>query len=225
MKYEALAENAAVAMQYDLLAMAAIARVYDRYVPWSNASLRPAAIQITLNEILLNRRKVVVELGCGISTAFMSAAVASLGGHLVAIDHEPNWITQVQTWLEPDAAAGTTFVHAPLADHAYADGSVRWYDAEIVATALKEVGPVELVVIDGPPAYLPGHHLARGPALHVLKPYLAPSAAVILDDLNRPGEQQIARDWSSLLGTEHRDLTVEAGVARWHLGSAFNVSY
>lgn len=224
MKYAALEHNAALAIQYDILALAAISQVSNRFLPWTNASLRPAGIQIALNDILVNRRRVVLELGSGLSTVYLAALLASQGGLLVSVDHEAEWQKHVRNWLTPEQAAATTFVHASLLACSFEGEAVQWYDAAAIADALRGRGGVDLLLIDGPPAYFHERCLNRGPALAALRKTLAPSATIILDDINRSGEQHIAQCWSAALGVEARHLTIEAGIAIWLLGQANNIS-
>ena len=71
---------------------------------------------------------------------------------------------------------------------------------------------VDLLVVDGPPAFEDGFGLARHPALPVLRGRLAPGATVVLDDIERPGEREVVRRWEREFGlTFHRDDA--AGVA------------
>lgn len=224
MKYAALEQDAGLALQYDQLAFAALSQVSNRFLPWTNASLRPAAIQVALNDIVVNRRRTVVELGSGLSTVYLAAMLAGQGGRLISVDHDASWIEIVRQWLPPRDAAVVQFIHAPLRSARFDTEAVEWYDRAAVADALQELPPIDLVVVDGPPAYRYERCLNRGPALDMLAPHLASSATVLLDDLNRSGEQHIARCWSEKLGANHRDLTVEAGIALWTLGTGNNIS-
>jgi hypothetical protein len=54
---------------------------------------------------------------------------------------------------------------------------------------------LDLVVIDGPPAYRSSDSRAREPAMKILRPLLSDSAVVVLDDANRQGEADIVGVW------------------------------
>jgi hypothetical protein len=224
MKYAALEQASGLALQYDALAFQAISRVCDRFLPWSNSSLRPSAIQIALNDIFINRRQMVMELGSGLSTVFLAAMIVRHGGRLTTVDHEPSWIEKVRSWLTPEERAVTTFVHAPLVSREFNGETTTWYDSSALRAHLPAPQTVDLLLVDGPPAYERSNCLNRGPALEILGPYLAMSATLLLDDINRSGERHIAGYWSKQLGIEYRDLTVEAGVALWMLGSGCNIA-
>jgi len=62
------------------------------------------------------------------------------------------------------------------------------------------------------PAFEPGHGLARHPALGVLRDRLVPGATVVLDDVERPGEQEVVRRWEDEFGLTFRRVA-DAGVA------------
>ena len=67
---------------------------------------------------------------------------------------------------------------------------MQWYDDAVVAAGLDAAlqgDLIDLLLVDGPPAYAVGHGLARYPALPVLRDRLAPGATVVLDDVERPG--------------------------------------
>ncbi|MCW3064342.1 MAG: Methyltransferase domain, partial [Solirubrobacterales bacterium] len=54
---------------------------------------------------------------------------------------------------------------------------------------------IDLLLVDGPPAFEPEIALSRYPALPVLAERLAPDATVVLDDIDRPGELAILETW------------------------------
>ncbi len=80
--------------------------------------------------------------------------------------------------------------------------------------------PIDLLVVDGPPAYAAGHGLARYPALPVLCDLLAPRATVILGDAERPGEQEVLRRWEHETGLDFDRRADRAGVAVAKIGGA-----
>ena len=88
-------------------------------------------------------------------------------------------------------------------------GELAWYDeAAIDAT----VDVIDLLVVDGPPAFDAGFGLARHRALPALRDRLVPGATVVLDDIERPGEQEVLRRWEDEFGLVFR-RDIEAGVA------------
>jgi hypothetical protein len=94
-------------------------------------------------------------------------------------------------------------VHAPL------EGEPPWY----ARAALERLpDPIDLLVVDGPPAEAPGEGERRAPALPALASRLVPGATVVLDDAERPGERAVLARWEA--GTAWRfAVDPSAGVA------------
>ena len=74
--------------------------------------------------------------------------------------------------------------------------------------------PIDLLVVDGPPAHAASHGLARYPALPLLADRLAPGGTVVPDDAERPGQQEVLRRWERETGLGF-DRGAERGVWRW----------
>lgn len=179
------------------------------YLPWSTGSMRPAAMVAVCNEIVHGRRRTVVECGSGVSTVVLARLLRQLGsaGSVTALEHDAGWAELVSGFLRREGLDGiASVVHAPLG------GEPPWYAAEAVDTLPVAV---DLLVVDGPPAFAPGHGGRRGPALPRLEDRLADGATIVVDDVQRPGEQAVVADWES--STSWRFVTDEpAGIAVGH---------
>ena len=217
MRYSDLKANAGLGIQYDVIALVGLAGFSARYIPWTESALRPSAIKIVLNDICLNNRVNAIEFGAGVSTLFVAETFARNGGLLVSVDHDLNWIRKVESWLPRDAVSHVRFVHAPLRSCTYLNEQVMWYATEALSEIVLQHSPFDLVVVDGPPAYMQQRCLNRGPALSFLEPHIRRDATIVLDDINRVGEKMIAQDWSTLIGREATILEVEAGIALWRI--------
>jgi hypothetical protein len=181
----------------DLLALETLAPLTGPYVAWTAWSMRPAAVASIINEIYVARRRSVLELGSGTSTFYIARALRNTGGHLVTVEHDPEWGTYVSRTLQReglDEIAQVAIV--PLA--ANADGPA-WYDRDV----LQEVAPeeVDLLIVDGPPAGPYPDELVREPAARWLKSRLSTAGCtVILDDLDREPERATLARWEVELG-------------------------
>jgi len=144
--------------------------------------------------ILTQQPALVVDLGSGQSSVWMAAAMREAGirGRVIAIDHDAHFGAQtgelarlqgVQQWLEVR--------HAPLVDVTVAGRTSSWYDPRL----FDDLHGIELVSVDGPPGQ--GTVQARWPALPILRDRLAPGARIVLDDMIRQDEKDIAEDWST----------------------------
>jgi hypothetical protein len=90
------------------------------------------------------------------------------------------------------------------------DGS-DWYSPDIIKNILGET-KIDLLFVDGPLAYKKSNAHSRYPAIPILKDYLAEDFTIILDDINRKGEQTIIRKWSQELGRPYTLRRTKGGI-------------
>jgi hypothetical protein len=89
-------------------------------------------------------------------------------------------------------------------------GEPPWYD---LGDGDRVPTEIDLLVVDGPPAFDPGHGARREPALAWFEDRLVAGASVILDDIDRPGERAVLAAWEKA-GDWRFTLDEHAGVAR-----------
>ena len=191
------------------------------YLPWSAGAMRPAGLVEVCNDIVLNDRGRIVELGSGISTVLVARLLRQLNAsgerRLAAVEHDGRWRRWVVGQLAREGVGDNVVVlDAPLRARPAADEGGAWYDVAAVDAGLDEAmggDVIDLLVVDGPPAFAAGLALARHPALPVLRDRLAPGATVVLDDVERPGEQEVLRRWEAEFGLVFRREERNAGVA------------
>jgi hypothetical protein len=146
------------------------------YLPWSSGAMRPRGLVTVCNDIVLGGRRRVVELGSGISTVLLSRLGRQLATtddvRLVSVEHDERWAAWVSRQLRAEhATERATVVTAPLGPHRHADDHLRWYDEPTVLAGLDAAfggEPIDLLIVDGPPAFDSGTGTARFPALPVL---------------------------------------------------------
>lgn len=199
-----------VARADDARASTELSRMGLGFTPWTASALRPAALLQLVNEILINRRDIVVELGAGISTLYLAKALAQIGGRLVSIEDDAEWSGIVKAMLDREGLGNhVQIITAPLGHCVAAEPGLEWYDPAIVGAALAGTA-IDLLLIDGPKAYTSRQALARLPAWRMLGRHLAPRAAMALDDADRPGETAILARWQA---DPDFDFEIEAGPA------------
>ncbi|HEY6891673.1 MAG TPA: class I SAM-dependent methyltransferase [Solirubrobacter sp.] len=161
---------------------------------WSSGSMVPAGFAAVCAEVAARDRPTVVECGSGFSTLALARLVREREGRLVSLEHDEVWVGRVREHLAAAGLGGTAEVLlAPLEPGA----GLPWYAEE----ALRSVPDgIDVLLVDGPPAFEPGTGLSRYPALPVLLPRLAEGAVVVLDDLDRVGEQQVLAAWTRECG-------------------------
>jgi predicted O-methyltransferase YrrM len=185
----------------DLLAMQALAPLSSTYLPWSPSAMRPSAVVTVLNEIVIHERRTIVELGAGVSSCYVGRLLRHREGHLWTVEHDEKWADLVERLLASEGLSDmVTVVRAPLAPFpaAWPDEDAAWYERGILRDTFADRS-IDLLVVDGPPAYQVGKHHSRYPAAAFFAPMLADDYAVILDDAHRSGEQDILDRWEEQL--------------------------
>jgi predicted O-methyltransferase YrrM len=162
-------------------------------IGWSDGAMTPAGLAAVCAEVTGRHRLRIVECGSGFSTLVLARLLHARGGRLVSLEHDQAWATRVHTNLD---AAGLTEVAqvalAPLEPHPLARDGLQWYAHRALCSL---PAGIDLLLVDGPPAFEPELALSRYPALPALAERLAPDAAVVLDDIDRPGELRTLEAW------------------------------
>ncbi len=205
----------------DTRASIELSRLGLEFTPWTKSAIRPAALLQLLNEILINDRRTVIEFGAGISTIYLAKVLSSVGGRLISFEDDAGWAGIVTQMLHRHGLQDwVTSVVAPLGPCANAPTGLEWYDEAAVRDALNG-RTVDLALVDGPKAHHPASRLARYPAYGVTSPFLAPRAAVALDDITRKGERDVLDKWRALPGFDFDVSIAHSGIALLRRGPYF----
>lgn len=153
-------------------------------------ALDPTGLVWLVDEISRKQPAHVVECGSGTSTFWIAMALRENGhGRVVAMEHLEEYVRRTTAVLERHGLAEWAEVrHAPLTEHETPRGIFPWYDVDPTT-----LGAIDLLVVDGPPQST--GHLARYPALPLLRNAMAPGAWVLVDDMQREDEQQAVEYW------------------------------
>jgi Methyltransferase domain len=210
----------------DSLAMQALAPLSQTYLPWSGYAMRPSGVVKILNEMVINQRSTVVECGAGLTTVYIASLMRQQGkGHLYTIEHDAAWVAVVRGLLAQGGLESyVTLIHAPLVVCELSLEGTDWYDRGAIAAALGD-RVIDLLVVDGPPAYDAARRYARYPAAVYFQGQMAADYAVVLDDIDRAGEQHVMAQWElKLPGLVVQRLVTDGGVAIGSSRSGFSVS-
>lgn len=197
----------------DTLALQQLSPLSPRYLPWSDSSIRPSALVAILNDILLNKRSFIVELGGGLSTLYIARLLEKRGsGRLLTIEHDADWLDTLRELLAQEGLLRVcSIVHAPLAPCAHSAHDLPWYTLPPIVSALSG-SAIDLLLVDGPPAYRRDSAYARQPAVAALRNYFAPRVSIVLDDIGRSAERSILREWADLLGVSAEIRDTKGGI-------------
>lgn len=184
---------------------------------WTKSALSPTAIRLITNDILINQRRNAIEFGSGLSTIYLGKALERNSGQLVSVEHDRDWFELVSMWVEEAGISETVkLIHSPL-DHSNVPS---WYGFEPIRTQLGD-GPIDCVIVDGPPTHDPANATSRAPAADFVKERLSESFSVFLDDADRKAERQIAEGWARELGVQFTLDIGRSGLAYCLAGKYF----
>ncbi len=166
-----------------------LTRLRDDQVPPDGGWVAAADFLLLLaRQVLDQKPKLVVEFGSGVSTVIIARCLQlNGGGRLLSFDHDAGFAELTRRRLKRAGVAGEVRA-APLKPNAHGYGG-SWYDHDELPEG------IELLVIDGPPAWREVEAESRGGAGPAAFAKLAPGAVVLLDDADRPGERRIAERW------------------------------
>ena len=147
----------------------------------------PDLLLTMVDVVRTHKPRLVVELGSGVSTLVIAKAGAR---KLISIDNSDEFATKTRSMLKEHGVRGVEVRVAPLTPHI---SGVDWYDT----SKLSDIKGIDLLFIDGPPG---SNNLdARNPALPELLERLSPKAVIIMDDINRPAERELAEAFAKAL--------------------------
>jgi hypothetical protein len=124
---------------------------------------------------------------------------------------------------EAGAESNVKFIHAPIVRVAGGNFECDWFDVKILNEKLFNMN-FDLVLVDAPVSSSTCP-LIRMPAGNFIKDYLTEDFSIFLDDIDRPGEQVIAKKWCSMFGWKISNYWPAGGVASFtpRNSSSFNL--
>lgn len=137
-----------------------------------------------------------LECGSGTSTLFLARALQVKGsGRLIALEHMVEFLEPTREALKHHGLDDVAEVrHAPLTEVDIDGGSYLWYEV----SSILDLSDIDLLIVDGPPGSTGTR--ARFPAYPLLSEKLAPSAFILVDDLQRSDERAVVDAWVEMGG-------------------------
>lgn len=186
---------------WDIYSLILLKPLINDFVPWTGVALRPYTALTIINDIYINDRNFIVELGSGISTLLFAQVIRDRGkGKLLSIEDNPKWARFINDELKVRGLDSyCTVLYAPLERcETSLSSEVLWYQEEAVFEELLN-NKIDLLLVDGPKASTVRNRLSRFPAVPVFKSYFAESFSIYLDDIRRSGEKEIVEKWMHLM--------------------------
>lgn len=209
-------------VHYDTIAYEQINSIINCYLPFSSSAIRPAGLKLILNDIIVNNRKVIFEIGSGISTVLLEALTRHYPIKIYSLDHSKNWQDIVKKMINNNNGdtKNITWIHTEMKDINIDNYKGVWYDFEIVKSFLTE--PIDQLIVDGPIS-IHGQEKIRYPALPYFQTYLAKNHSIFLDDTHRKQEKLIATEWAKQYSLQLNDYTVYSDMSILFSGEIYNI--
>lgn len=205
----------AIRRQYDILAYQSLKPLNRRFLPLGGSAVRPAGLETILNDIQVNDRRIITECGAGASTLYIARVLDKRGGKLFSIEHDKSWMEVVGKMVEEEELdEHVEFIHAPLNDTSFPKSGTSWYNTDTIKKHIDV--SIDLLFVDGPPAYSKDLRWARYPAYPFFQSFLSNEFTIIIDDISRNSTASMVEAWESegLSAVERRFYRGDIGVAR-----------
>lgn len=177
-----------------------------RFPASSGWAMSPEGLLLVSDLVRRRAPQLIVELGSGASTIWTGTFVQRMGGRLVAIEHNADYLEKTREMVADYGLEDT--VDLRLAELTRTDtphGGALWYDLE----EFQDLEEIDLLIVDGPPKATGPE--ARYPALPLLESRLASDCIVVVDDFQRADEREIVEHW---LQESSGFRIIESGVER-----------
>jgi len=175
----------------------------ESFIPFSAWAISPSTILHVLNDLCINKRRVIIEFGAGASTFYIAKLIKTLRLESVfySVESDEKWVEELNRQLEIYKLQDyVNIIYAPLTEinenYAYREQKT-WYNTNVLDKVFNKIDEVDLVLVDGP--FGGSTPFARYSAVPYLKSRLAENASIYLDDVKRTDEMKIAGEWHHIL--------------------------
>lgn len=158
----------------------------DLIYGWGNSgwSTDPEYARACIDEAL-DADGPILECGSGLTTILLGIVAKSTHNTVISLEHEPEWAKRVQAYVAKYCSESVKLIVSPIRSF----GDFDWYDFP------DSLPSPSLVICDGPPASTKGGRsglVAIGVRLQ--------GAVVLVDDICRDAERELAYHWSERYG-------------------------
>ncbi|HEX8563113.1 MAG TPA: hypothetical protein VF676_09065 [Flavobacterium sp.] len=198
-------------LQEDHLALTQLLKMFgdQTFLPLTSWSVSPREVLHICNDVVINKRKSIIEFGAGFSTICIAQLlkINNISASFVTVENHQEWANDMLNLLTrlglrdyvKIIVAPITGVSSDIAK----TGQQKWYNTRIISEHTKGIPTFDIVIVDGP--FGGTTPFARYSAVPFLKSKLAADYAIFLDDSSRDEEKQIAADWLKLIGGKSKN--------------------
>jgi hypothetical protein len=207
-------------LQYDAIALYHLQCEMPKvYLPWTGSSVAPSSLRIMLNEIVIGQKTSLIEFGAGMSTVFFARTLKRMGGSMVTIEQDDQWLGIVENLLKNENLDECVdLIHCPI----NTESNSNWYHKGKLYKALKG-RKFDFAFVDAPISKVQ-NSTVRGPAAAFLQDFLSDNFTLFLDDMNRKGEQLVSDEWQKKYDWCRKDYWPRGTVSAFRAKkAAFNI--
>lgn len=169
------------------------------YIPYTYPAPEPAYLTHIFNDIIINKRKSILEFGAGLSTILMGRLLKlnKIDAEVKVIDDSEDWISVLRMIMKDEGTDSyVKLIYSPSKSYEGKIYGNYWYDVDYINDGVKDA-VFDCVLVDGPVGHVCKY--SRYGAGAYVKDRLAPKFAIFLHDAVRLDEQVIIKKWKSLL--------------------------
>jgi len=194
----------------DILSLIHLNKMHEIYLPWTGSAVNPAALRMMINEILINEKKQIIELGSGISTVFFEVLARQNNIKITSVDSDGKWQEKVKKMIINNGgdSSNINWILAPLIKYEDDFYKGEFYDLKDINIGNSRL--YDFLFIDGPISSI-GKELTRYPALIKLNPLLK-DYVLFLHDASREGEKLVAKKWANEFDLNLIDYSIQANL-------------
>lgn len=185
---------------------------FPRFRGWAAS---PDFLRIVIERIKEQKIKRIIELGSGSSTVVLAEFLkrTKCRGKIISIDERRESYLKTFNELKKRKLNKKVLLYfCPLTKITKTDNNTKWYSVPKFVYKSK----FDLVIIDGPSTL--NDPLSRRFTIDRLKNAAASNCLFIMDDTNRPGEQEILKKWIAERKIKNLEqLPTEKGTALFNL--------
>lgn len=160
------------------------------YLPYTSSSLKFRLLVCITNDVVINSRKSILELGSGISTIILARLIKmnNLNSKVVSVDDSLDWINIVKKIITEEGLQDyVQFIHCPKVKSLDLECSFE-YDGQILNKEFVNM-KFDSVIIDGPIAWHKEIEMSRVSNIKHFITNLEDNFTIFVDDTNRKGEK------------------------------------
>lgn len=220
------ADNTVIDINKNILSLNCLSPLINGYpyLPYTASAIDYHSLHILMNDIIINNRVSIIEFGSGISTILIGrlCKLNNLKIKLYSIDDNEGWFFSMKQKIKDENLEDyINIIYSPLDSISLPNHSLKWYSTEVLDKELNGK-TFDMVITDGPMAYLKEIERSRFPALPYIKNKMRENYSIYLHDANRQGEQSIIRDWALILN--QNEIIHTSKLAGFTIGSSYTIT-